>query len=233
MSGGSSLLGAPDFASYAEYDLSSKHATRQTILQESFERAALQTELEERPICRGTKIVKEARTSNIAILSRHQVQVMTILHQLPAAKIQEYDTFPLAHRAGLIHSIPEEKLSLASATIIDVNFLGLFPKSLLSVLRSYKNTLPKDIQTDFESLIAKLVNAFIYRPITIQRIIHYVIAAIKSQIETDCKQRESTMIDSTSVADTPSENIATSRQSKQSKANMSDTAIQKICHANR
>jgi len=41
------------------------------------------------------------------------------------------------------------------------------------------------------------------------------------------------MIDSTSVADTPSENIATSRQSKQSKANMSDTAIQKICHANR
>lgn len=122
-----------DFASFAEYDVSSQHAKKQTTLQESLERTALKTELEEQPVCQGTKIIKEARTSNVAILPRHQVQIITMLHQLPATKLQEYDNFHLAHRAGLIHSIPKEQLSLDSATIINVNFLGLFRKSLLAV----------------------------------------------------------------------------------------------------
>mmetsp|Transcript_25116 Transcript_25116/g.35970 ORF Transcript_25116/g.35970 Transcript_25116/m.35970 type:complete len:110 (+) Transcript_25116:1319-1648(+) len=108
-----------------------------------------------------------------------------MVNNIPAKKLMEYDRFPLAHRAGLIHSIPEEILSIDSATITDVNFLGLFPKSSLAVLRSYKNQLKKDLPSDFNKLIAGLIPTVIYWPLTIQRIIHYILAAIKLQIENE------------------------------------------------
>ena len=66
------------------YGESFQNATRQTKLQEDFEGTAIQTELEERPICEKSTVVHKKRTHNIAILSRHQVEVLTLLKKLPA-----------------------------------------------------------------------------------------------------------------------------------------------------
>ena len=52
---------------------------------------------------------------------------------------------------------PENLLSMDTATIIDVNFLGLFPKSLLAVLRKYKQNLEKDRHPGFDELINNLI----------------------------------------------------------------------------
>ena len=79
----------------------------------------------------------ETCPNNIAILSRHQNQVGILLKSLPTEKLREYDNYPLAHCDGLIHCIPEKSLNLDTARIIDVNFLGLFPKILLKALRGY------------------------------------------------------------------------------------------------
>mmetsp|Transcript_28434 Transcript_28434/g.40755 ORF Transcript_28434/g.40755 Transcript_28434/m.40755 type:complete len:199 (+) Transcript_28434:2443-3039(+) len=146
-----SLTNIYNFAAYQEYDTSLQDTTRQTKLQEDFERTVLQTELLERPICRNSTVVNEKRTQHQAILPRHQIEIFTLLQKLPASKLQEYDDSPLAHRAGLIHSISEDSFSLDTATIIDVNFLGLFPKSLLDVLRRYKNKLKSDLQVELNT----------------------------------------------------------------------------------
>lgn len=106
-----------------------------------YHHTAIQTELAEHPICYKSTVVSQRRPNNIAILSRHEVEVLTLLKKLPAGKLIDYDNYPLAHRAGIIHSIPKESLSIETATIIEVNFLGLFPKSMLDVLRRYKNNL--------------------------------------------------------------------------------------------
>ena len=37
----------------------------------------------------------------------------------------EYEAFEQAHHAGFIHSMPEVSFNLKSATIIDVNSMGL------------------------------------------------------------------------------------------------------------
>ncbi len=85
------------------------------------------------------------------------MQVNILLNILPAKKLQEYDKYPLAHWSGLIYSIPENLLSMDTATIIDVNFLGLFPKSLLAVLRKYKQNLEKDRHPGFDELNYNLI----------------------------------------------------------------------------
>ncbi len=77
-----------------------------------------------------------------------------------------------------------------SATIIDVNFLGLFPKSLLAVLQSYKQSLNKDLHADFDEHINQLLSTVIYRPIVIQCIIQYLLAAIKLQLEEEDAERQ-------------------------------------------
>lgn len=220
----SALENIYNFASYVEYDKSIKETSRKTKLQESFECTARLTELEERQICRDSKVILERRTSNIAILCRHQLQTNIMVNNIPAKKLMEYDRFPLAHRAGLIHSIPEEILSIDSATITDVNFLGLFPKSSLSVLRSYKNQLKKDLPSDFNKLIAGLIPTVIYWPLTIQRIIHYILAAIKLQIENDCKQRQLSTDTNTDLSEAPLPTPST-------KSKPTNTPSLKICHA--
>jgi len=54
-----------------------------------------------------------------------------LLNQLPPEKLQDYDKFPLSHRIGFIHSIAEQNFDIGSATILDVGFLGLFPRKIL------------------------------------------------------------------------------------------------------
>ncbi len=94
---------------------------------------------------------------------------LVFLGNLPEEKIQEYRLYPLAHRIGFIHSIPEEIFKVDNATITDMNFLGLFPKSLLEVLRRYASNVKKESGIQdfdaFTSLIQKLISAVIYRPI--------------------------------------------------------------------
>jgi hypothetical protein len=109
---------------------------------------------------------------------------------LPPEKLQDYDRYPLAHRAGLIHNISEEMLSMDLATIINVNFLGLFPKSLLAVLQNYKQSLKKDLQAGFDECINQLLSAVIYQLIVIQHIIHDLFVAIKLQIEEEGAGRQ-------------------------------------------
>lgn len=51
-----------------------------------------------------------------------------------------------------------------TTTTIDVNFLGLFPKSLIAVQQNYKQSLEKDMQSDFDELINYLISASICQP---------------------------------------------------------------------
>ena len=123
-----------NFAAEQEYDVPHLFATQQTKLQENLERAAVKIELAKRPICDKSTVINSTRNENIAILSRHEVEFLTLLKKLPADKLTEYDASPLVHRAGLIHSIPEDNFAIKMAMIMDINFLGLFRKCLLEVL---------------------------------------------------------------------------------------------------
>jgi len=139
-----------------------------------------------------TRLLTEARTTNIAIRSKHEVTEAVLLHLLPAENLQNYNSFPLAHRLGLIHSIPEYNFSMAKATIIDAIFLGLFPKGLIQVLQTYaqrfKNSRTADEQT-FTNLMNKLITAVIYRPITMQKAIQNMLARERQDLELECSQR--------------------------------------------
>jgi hypothetical protein len=73
---------------------------------------------------------------------------------------------------------------IASTTIADVSFLGFFPKKLLQILQKYANEIKRFNQDsgDFISLIDNLVTAFIYRAITLQKIIRMMIAKKKAEL---------------------------------------------------
>jgi len=43
-------------------------------------------------------------------------------------KLEEFDEYPLASQLGFMHAIPEEDINMATSMIIDVFFLGFFPK---------------------------------------------------------------------------------------------------------
>jgi hypothetical protein len=76
----------------------------------------------------------------------------------------------------MIHSIPEDQFNLAKATITDVGFMGLFPKGLLQVIQSYHREIKRTQSTNeatFRSLSDKLITAFLYRPITLQKKIRF------------------------------------------------------------
>ena len=222
-----------NFAAEIEYEILFSSATRQTKLQEDLEYAALQTELAERPICDKSTTINHRRPNNIAILSRHEVQVLTLMDKLPPEMLQEYDAFPLAHRAGLIHSIAEEDLSIENATIIDVTFLGLFPKSLLEVLRKYKNGLKQDAQPEFDFLIRGLISAVIYRAITIQHIIQYLLVAIKLQIETDCQKRQEALSTNDEKEPELCSSIHSSSATSTPTAGSNDSTPRKLRYANK
>ncbi len=75
------------------------------------------------------RIVYDKRTNNIAIRSRHDAQLMVLLKKKPnQSKLDEFDKYHLAAQLGFIHAIPEEEFNIATITIVDVTFLGFFPK---------------------------------------------------------------------------------------------------------
>jgi hypothetical protein len=121
-----SPLRSNNYASIREYNFPAKHALRKTTLQERMEQAAVSAELSPRTIANGAKLTTVARNNNIALLSETSVDREILLGNLPPDKIQEYRLYPLVHRLGILHSIPEQMFKCEHATIIDVGFLGLF-----------------------------------------------------------------------------------------------------------
>ena len=173
------------YASLREYGVSLQDANRKTSLQEKAENAAKALEKENRLIVKQRQLITDSRQSNIAILSRRAISQAILLNQLPAEKLQEYDRYPLAFQLGCIHSLPEDKFDIAAATIIDVGYLGLLPKSILQVLIDYSYQIKRDNQDDneFAQLRDKFVTAFVYRPITMQKVIQLMIAKEKQELE--------------------------------------------------
>jgi len=152
---------------------------RMSTLQERMICAAKSAELQERPTVQGSKIIHATRPTNIAIKSRQEVELLVHLHKLPRSKLIEHDRFPLASQLGFIQAIPEADYDIASATITDVGFLGLFPIKIFQELRRYakevEHCTPAE-STEFLHLFDQLICSFIYRPITIQKIIHFLIS---------------------------------------------------------
>ncbi len=111
------------------------------------------------------------------------------------------------------------------ATIIDVNFLGLFPKRQLAVLQTYKQSLNKDLQSDFDEHINQLLFAVIYWPIVIQCIIHYLLAAIKLQLKEEDVERQQASSKQESANTDPLPKAINMIKNKES--------APRICHANK
>lgn len=123
-----------DFACSLEYDMPLSEALRLSTLQEKLEQAAMDTEKQEKLIVQNAHLVLEARERNVAIQRKQAVTEAVLLNRLPAQKLHDYDRFPSSFRLG----IPEESFDMASASIIDVGSMGLFPKALLNILTAYK-----------------------------------------------------------------------------------------------
>jgi len=174
-----------NYASIREYDISVLNAPRKSTLQDDMEKAALNTELQERPIISRNKVIHEARENNYAILSINSIRRAVFTGRLPATKIQEYETYPFAHKLGLIQSIPEDEFSVETATIIDMGFLGLFPKTILDILHQYANTIKKTSNEEdcksFIKLMENLLTAFIYRPVVIHKVIQLMLCHYKKK----------------------------------------------------
>jgi hypothetical protein len=85
---------------------------------------------------------------------------------------------------GFIHSIPEEDFDVSSATITDVGSTVLFPKSILQKLYQYAQEIERFQQDkgDFMLLIDNLITAFIYRLITIQKVIQLMLTTKKDSL---------------------------------------------------
>jgi hypothetical protein len=47
----------------------------------------------------------------------------------------------LSIHLGFIHAIPEEDFDISTATVLDVGFLGIFPKLLFQTLCNYCNEI--------------------------------------------------------------------------------------------
>jgi len=107
-----------------------------------------------------------------------------LLNKLPPTKVSDFDSFPLSSKLGFIHFLPEADFDIATATITDVGFTGMFPKPILQELKRQSREL-KELNQDYETfdtLIDKLVTAFIYRPITIQKVINILLAKFKASL---------------------------------------------------
>jgi hypothetical protein len=123
----------------------------------------LELEKQERTIVKNFQLHVEARRNNTAILSKNALNLLVLLNKVPAEKFQEHSLYPLTFQLGFIHSILEEEVNIASATITDVGFQGLFPKGLLQVLYKYAREIERMNQdkTEFIALIDELITAFI------------------------------------------------------------------------
>jgi hypothetical protein len=183
-----------DFASKREYDTPLEDNVRTSSLQERLEQAATILERTPRPILRDSTLVTESRSINQAILTQHSLKLAILLGKIPAEANEAFDKHPLAHRAGLLHLIPETEFNINFATIIDVSFLGLFPKAILQCLQQYAREVERSNhdKNAFLRLIENLVTAFVYRPITIQKVIHILLSKAQMQLNELHKERTMT-----------------------------------------
>ena len=101
---------------------------------------AKEMELVERPVIRSSHMFYEKRNSNSVIKSSQNVQALVLLKKLPQLKL-EYNAFPLSIHLGFICAIPEEDFDISTATVLDVGFLGIFPKLLFQTLCNYCNEI--------------------------------------------------------------------------------------------
>jgi hypothetical protein len=174
-----------DFASMREYGTPLQDTLRISSLQEHMERIASEIELLERPIVQNSHLILRSRDTNKCILSRHSLNTAILLNKIPAEQLYEYDKYPLAHRVGFIHLINENEFDIAAATIVDVGFLGLFPKAILQCLYKYANEMEKINQDkkQYMFLVNDIITAFIYRPIIMEKVIHIMLSKEKNVIE--------------------------------------------------
>jgi len=137
-------------------------------------------------VCKS-KLLIEARARNKALLSRNELNLAVLLNMVPAKKLREYDKYPSAFQIGFVHSILKKEFDIASATITDIGFLGISPKALLQVLYRYANKIEKNNngKNEFVTLIEKLITAFMYRSITLQKTVHIFISSKKSEIQNE------------------------------------------------
>jgi len=127
----------------------------------------------------------QSQNRNIAIISRNAINLAVLLNKLPQSKLLDYDKYPLTFRIGFIHSIPEKDFDLTQATITDVGYLGLFPKAILQALGQYAKWVEQQQhnKADFLKIIDKLFTAFIYRLITIQKVIQILVTNEKNKLD--------------------------------------------------
>jgi hypothetical protein len=84
---------------------------------------------------------------------------------------RSFEQFPLAHKAGLITCLDENKFNLKEIAITDISYQGILPKSVVKILLKSK-----------ESIIAKnLLAVFILRSICMQKALVWL---IKDHLET-------------------------------------------------
>ena len=208
---------------------------RMCTLQENLIVAAKEAELQERPTVQSNQIIFETRPENLAIKSRHEIQLLILLKKLPPSKLQEYDNFPLCSQLGFLHAIPEESFNVSMATITDVSFIGFFPKRIHQELRRYYREIENITPTasgEFQALMDKLIDAFVHRPITIQKVIHILIAQHKEGIDKLAKRREA-------LANPASDNnmIPTARSnslkapSEKTKTSAKTSVVKRQCYA--
>jgi len=68
---------------------------------------------------------------------------------------------------------------MPSQKIIDIGFLGLFPKKIYHALHKYGRELERVNTTasyDYFKLVDNLITAFIYRLLTVQKVVHILLA---------------------------------------------------------
>jgi hypothetical protein len=173
-----------NFASIREYGTSLLETSRVPSLQEKMEQLALELELLERPTVQNSQLILWSRNTNMCILSRHSLNTAILLNKFPAEKLQDFDKYPYAHRLGFIHLIMESEFDIATATILNAGFFGLFPKSILQCLHQYAREVAKTNhdKDNFMSLVNDLFTAFVYRPIVMQKVIQIIISKQKKII---------------------------------------------------
>jgi hypothetical protein len=223
-----------DFASQREFDKSCDETNRISSLQESLETTALELEKTERPILHQNQIRIESRLANKCIIGPHAVTLAALLHRITPEKLTEYQKYPLAHRIGFIHMIPESEFNINNVTILDVNFLGLFPKAILQQLYRYARQVESmgHDKEEFLSLVNDLIHAFIYRPILIQKVIHIMLVKQKKEI-CDFKPPYTEPTEN----DDESTNYASRNNMMANRSNNTPSSplhpLEQICHANK
>jgi hypothetical protein len=151
------------------------------------------------PIIWSSQIIHERRDLNQAIKAHHDVQLLVLLCKLPPTKLDEYEQFPLLAQFEFIHAIPEDAFNIASATVVDIFFLGLFPKKIFQPTQQYGNKVKRHDQTggdvEYHTLVNDLIHAFAYHLIAIQKVIHILLAHHKCTHSLLEKEMETSKID--------------------------------------